>query len=367
MSELLEPRKELEKLSDYVPGKSIDEICERYGLKSAVKLASNENPWGTSPKAKEAYLSIADTLHLYPRGDAPKLLDALALKYNVDKKNLVIGNGSDEIIDLVGKAYIRPGDVCVGVTPTFSVYEFTTLAAGGIFKRFDVGTGRADLKALAKLVLDSDEPIRVLFLCNPNNPTGTFYEESEILEMLSILPKDVLVFLDLAYIEFTSHEFNLYPQIKNYPNLFLNHTFSKIYGLAGLRLGYAVSSENVIRALWKVKPPFDINLAVQAAAMAALEDTEFVENTKKKNLDGLCLLRSELKRLGFETLPSEANFICVKIGSSMPELLIFLESRGMIVRGLKNFGLPEWIRVTVGKPEENELFLNLVREWKNSK
>lgn len=361
----IEPREELQKLSDYVPGKSIEEICESYGLKQAVKLASNENPWGTSPKARAAFCKMAESLHLYPRGNAPALVQALAAKYGVGPENLIIGNGSDEVIDLIGKAFIRKGDVCVGVVPTFSVYEFVTLSSGGEFRPFEAGAGKADLRALAK----SLEPdVRVVFLCNPNNPTGAYYSEREIVEFLGLMPAGTLLFLDEAYAEFATAED--YPKLANrledFPNLFLNRTFSKIYGLAGLRLGYGLACPETIRHLWKVKPPFDVNIAVQAAALAALGDEEFVQGTWRNNALGKWNLTEGLAGLGFEVLPSEANFVCVHVGPEAEALVKFLEARGMIVRFLKSFGMPEWLRVTVGRPEENAEFLSLVKEWQHA-
>ncbi len=198
---MVEPRPELSKLSDYVPGKSIDEIRERYGLKNVVKLASNENPLGASPKAVEAFHEIANSLHLYPRGDAPKLIDAIAKMYGVSTNQIVIGNGSDEIIDMVGKAFIRQGDNCVGITPTFSVYKFTTLSNGADF----IGVGEGDEKAsLDKLAAAVNDKTRVAFICNPNNPTGHYYTEAEIRSFLDKVPSNVLVFLDEAYAEFAT-------------------------------------------------------------------------------------------------------------------------------------------------------------------
>ena len=198
---MIEPRPELSKLSDYVPGKSIEEIRERYNLNSVVKLASNENPLGASPKAVEAFHRIADSLHLYPRGDAPKLIDAIAQKYGVNKNQIIIGNGSDEIIDMVGKAFIRKGDNCIAITPTFSVYKFTTLSNGADF----VGVGEGDVQvSLADLAAAINDKTRVVFICNPNNPTGFYYTETEIREFLGKVPKNVLVFLDEAYAEFAT-------------------------------------------------------------------------------------------------------------------------------------------------------------------
>ena len=359
---MVEPRPELSKLSDYVPGKSIEEIRERFGLAKVVKLASNENPLGASPKAVEAFHGIADSLHLYPRGDAPKLIDSIAKMYGVATNEIVIGNGSDEIIDMVGKAFIRQGDNCVGITPTFSVYKFTTLSNGADFVGVGEGEVRASLDDLAKAVNDKT---RVAFICNPNNPTGAYYTEAEIRDFLKKVPQNVLVFLDEAYAEFaTAPDYpNMAKFVREYPNLFVNRTFSKIYGLAGLRVGYAFSNAEVIRALWKVKPPFDVNQAAQVAAIAALGDKEHVQATRKMNTDGIAVLTREFEALKLRVLPTQANFICVKIGERAKELVAFLEQNGMIVRGLTSFGMPEYIRVTVGKPEENAFLMELVKKW----
>ena len=360
---MVEPRPELSKLSDYVPGKSIEEIRERFGLAKVVKLASNENPLGASPKAVEAFHEIADSLHLYPRGDAPKLIDSIAKKYGVNTSQIVIGNGSDEIIDMVGKAFIRQGDNCVGITPTFSVYKFTTLSNGADFIGVGEGETKASLDDLAKAI---NAKTRVAFICNPNNPTGAYYTEAEIRDFLKKVPENVLVFLDEAYSEFATAEDypNMAAALGEYPNLFVNRTFSKIYGLAGLRVGYAMGSVEVIRALWKIKPPFDVNQAAQVAAIAALADSEHVEATRKMNTEGVEMLTREFEALGFKVLPTQANFICVRIGERAKELVAFLESNGMIIRGLTSFGMPEHVRVTVGKPEENAFLLTLVKKWK---
>ena len=359
---MIEPRPELSKLSDYVPGKSIEEIRERFGLDKVVKLASNENPLGASPKAVEAFHGIADSLHLYPRGDAPKLIDSIAKMYGVETSQIVVGNGSDEIIDMVGKAFIRQGDNCVGITPTFSVYKFTTLSNGADFIGVGEGEARTSLDELAKAINDKT---RVAFICNPNNPTGAYYTEAEIREFLKKVPQNVLLFLDEAYAEFaTAPDYpNMAKFVGEYSNLFVNRTFSKIYGLAGLRVGYAFGSTEVVRALWKVKPPFDVNQAAQVAAIAALGDKEHVQATRKMNAEGIDVLTREFSALGLKVLPTQANFICVKIGPKARDLVAFLESNGMIVRGLTSFGMPEYIRVTVGKPEENAFLMELVKKW----
>lgn len=381
---MVEPRPELSKLSDYVPGKSIEEIRERYGLDRVVKLASNENPLGASPKAVEAFHQIADSLHLYPRGDAPKLIDAIAKKYSVKTSQIIIGNGSDEIIDMVGKAFIRQGDNCVGITPTFSVYKFTTLSNGADFipvqkvsEHFVASktNTKADPYPIAsqyvgKVCLDEvvkviNAKTRVVFICSPNNPTGHYYSDAEIRDFMKMVPQNVLVFLDEAYAEFaTATDFpKTAALLKDFPNLFVNRTFSKIYGLAGLRIGYAMSSEDVVRAMWKIKLPFDVNQAAQVAAVAALGDADHVEATRALNAAGIKMLTAAFEGLGFKVLPTQGNFICVRIGERAKELVGFLEQNGMIVRGLTSFGMPEYIRVTIGKAEENEFLVALVKKW----
>ena len=359
---MINPRPELSNLSDYVPGKSIDEIRTKYNLPNVVKLASNENPLGASPLAIKAFHEIADCLHLYPRGDAPKLVDSIAKFYNVQKDQIVIGNGSDEIIDMIGKAFIRQGDNCLGITPTFSVYKFTTLSNGAEF--IPVGAGETKTP-LSKLLEKVNDKTRVVFICSPNNPTGTYYNKQELVEFLDKLPSNILVFLDQAYAEFATE--NDYPamfdMLEKYPNLLLNRTFSKIYGLAGLRVGYAIANCEVIKALWKIKPPFDVNQAAQIAAVAALSDNDHVTKTLKLNAEGIQFLTSEFEKLGFKVLPTQGNFICVRIGANAKDLVLFLEQNGMIVRGLTSFGMPEHIRVTIGKSEENELLVELLKKW----
>ena len=360
---MIDPRPELSKLSDYVPGKSIEEIRAKYGLTDVVKLASNENPLGASPKAVEAFHEIANQLHLYPRGDAPKLINAIADFYGVKTEQIVIGNGSDEIIDMVGKAFIRQGDNCIGITPTFSVYKFTTLSNGADF----IGVGVGDKKTpLSELLKAMNDKTRVVFICSPNNPTGVYYTKDELIDFLDKVPSNVLVFLDQAYSEFaTAKDYPiLIDMLDKYKNLFINRTFSKIYGLAGLRIGYAFGNVEIIRAMWKIKPPFDVNQAAQVAAIAALGDKDHVKRTLELNEAGIKFLTPEFESLGFRVLPTQGNFICVHIGSKAKDLVQFLEQNGMIVRGLTSFGLPEHIRVTLGKREENELLVSLVKKWK---
>ena len=360
---MIETRPELKNISDYVPGKSIEEICEQYGLQSAVKLASNENPLGPSPKAQKAFCEMASSLHLYPRGNAPHLISAIAAKFGVPKNQIVLGNGSDEIIDMVGKAFLQPGDECLGISTTFSVYRATAILYGAKYVSVSQSPERPSLDAYLQAVTPKT---RMVFICNPNNPTGFYYSEKELLDFLAKLPRDILVFLDEAYLDFaTAADFpNLISQMESHPNLILNRTFSKIYGLAGIRIGFAFASPEVSAAIWKVKPAFNVNIAAQAAAEAALLDDEHIRLSLEVTEAGKAFLTSHLEKLGFVVLPTQANFLCIKIGEKCKELVEYLERNGMIVRHLKSFSLPEWIRVTIGKPEENQLFVDLVQKWK---
>ncbi|MDR2581338.1 MAG: histidinol-phosphate transaminase [Fibromonadaceae bacterium] len=349
---MLLPRKEIKSISEYIPGKSIDEIKEKHKLTNVIKLASNENPLGASPIAAAAYKKCVEKLHLYPRGSAPELAKKLAVKHKVKQDNLIVGNGSDEILDLAARAYLNKGDCAAGADSTFSVYSSVTQIAGAKYKAFPLENFCYPLDNLLKA-----SRAKVIFLCNPNNPTGTFYSNRVIFDFLKKLPKSCLVVLDMAYIEFTGEkEPPLHKWIKQFPNLLCTRTFSKLYGLASLRIGYGVASAEIINTLKKIKPPFNSNYPAQIAAAAALEDTRFIEKSLKMNNVERQKLTQSLQKLGFEVLPSGANFICVKFGKNAAEIVAALESKGVIVRHLRSFGMPEWVRVTVGTPRQNAVF-----------
>jgi len=361
---MLQARPELDKLKEYVPGKSIREIQLKHGLADVVKLASNENPLGPSPKAKEAYRAAADQLHLYPQGSAPELISALSAKLGVSPNQLIPGNGSDEILDLVGRAYVRPGDKVLGASSTFSVYETVAHTNGAEYVPVPLRNWTYDLDALRAAI---DARTRVIFICNPNNPTGTWLSRTDLNAFLAQVPAHILVVVDQAYCEFADEPAypDLISELAQYPNLLLARTFSKIYGLAGLRVGYGIGSPTVITALWKVKPPFNVNLPAQIAATAALADTVHIDRSLELNRNGKQWLATQLTELGLEFLPTQANFLCIRIGTQASEFVTWLESRGLIIRWLRSFSMPEWVRVTIGTQSENELFLRLLREWRN--
>jgi len=349
-------RKEIESIPDYVPGKSIDEIREKYGLLHVTKLASNENPFGASRMAIAVYKKCAAKLHLYPRGSAPELVKKLALKWKVKEENLIVGNGSDEILDLAARAYLNKGDYAVGANSTFSLYSSATEIAGAKYKAFPLENFYYPLESLL-----SFKKAKIIFVCNPNNPTGTYFSNKKIFDFLKKVPKEILVVLDMAYREFTDEsEPPLRKWIGQFPNLLCTRTFSKLYGLAGLRVGYGIASEQIIKVLKKIKPPFNSNYPAQMAAIAALDDAGFVEKSLKTNSDERKKLTQSLQALGFEVLPSGANFVCAKIGKAAREFVTWLEERGMVIRYLGGFNMPEHVRITVGTPKQNKDLLKLI-------
>jgi histidinol-phosphate aminotransferase len=354
-------RSVLNALHDYVPGKSIEEIRELHGLAQVIKLASNENPLGASPKAREAYLQAVSELHLYPRGECPHLRNALSARFALRPEQLILGNGSDEILAFIALAYLEPGTEALSCAPTFSVYEAVTLAMGAAYRSIPLLDWKFDLEALAGAVTPQT---RVVFVCNPNNPTGTWVGRAGLLAFLRAVPSNVLVVVDQAYSEFAddSDYSDLTVDLSEFSNLLLVRTFSKVWGLAGLRVGYAMGQPEVVSKLWKVKPPFDVNTAAQVAATAALDDREHLQKTLQLNSQGKAQLLQGILPLGLQVLPTQANFLAIHVGPRGPALVAWLESKGMIIRGLKNFGIPEWIRVTVGLEAENRRFLELLLE-----
>jgi histidinol-phosphate aminotransferase len=353
---VLKARKETQNIPEYISGKSIDEIKEKHGLKTVIKLASNENPLGASPLAIAAYKKCTQNLHLYPRSFAPELVQKLALKWKVKPENLIIGNGSDEVLDFAARVYLNKGDCAVGAKSTFSIYSSATQIAGAKYIALPLEKFSYPLNSLLKY-----PKAKIIFICNPNNPTGTFYPNKTIYRFLQKISKNCLIILDMAYFEFSDEqEPPLHKWIEQFPNLLCTRTFSKLYGLAGLRIGYGIAAKEVISALKKVKPPFNSNYLAQIAAAAALDDIGFVKKSLKMNSEERQRLTQSLQKLGFEVLPSSANFVCVKFGKNTADLVERLESKGIVIRFLGSFGMPEWARITVGTAKQNDIFLKQI-------
>jgi histidinol-phosphate aminotransferase len=344
----MQTRKVLESIKPYIAGT----------LKpGAIKLASNENPLGASPLAVEAVRESLSRVHLYPDALADRLREKLAEKRGIEPNQIIVGNGSDEVILFIAGAVIESGTNAVTSHTTFSEYTFAVTLFGGSMKYAPLADGRFDLAALRGLI---DKNTRVVFLCNPNNPTGTYFTSDELETFLDKVPSDVLVVLDEAYHEYVRA--SDYPDavtlIGRYPNLMVLRTFSKIYGLAGLRVGYGISSEAVISALRKTKEPFNVNLIGQTAALAALDDAAFVSRSIEVNEEGKAYLYRAFDELGLEYYRTEANFVCVKLGIDANTAFKRIMELGVTIRPLGSFGLHDTIRVTVGTADQNRMFVS---------
>lgn len=351
----------IESLVPYPPGKPIEELERELGITGSIKLASNENPLGPSKKAVAAVSNALKDLHRYPDGSGYYLKEKLSSRLNVPTDMIILGNGSNEIIELLIRTFLRPGDETVMADPSFAVYPLVTMAAGGtsILVPLDKGF-RHDLPAMAKAIT---EKTRIVFIANPNNPTGTVVLKEEFSAFMKDVPEEVIVCVDEAYCEFVRRAD--FPEtieyVKNGHPVVALRTFSKIYGLAGLRCGYGVADARIINYMDRVRQPFNVNSLAQAAALAALDDSEHLKATLENNKNGLEYLFNELKSFGFEVLPTEANFFLVKVGDGK-NVYNGLLKKGVIVRPMASYGLPEYIRVTVGRPDENRRFIKAFKE-----
>jgi histidinol-phosphate aminotransferase len=342
-------------LIPYEPGKPIEEVEREYGIANSVKLASNENPLGPSPKALAAIREKLAQLNLYPDGDCFYLKQGLAKKLGVASEKLIFGTGSNEIIELAVRTFLRPGDEAVMAQQAFVVYQLIVQAVGGKGKAVPLKNFTHDLEAISEAITPQT---RMVFLANPNNPTGTIYRRDEWERFLGKVSLDVLLIVDEAYFEYVKEP--------GYPNSLEYHaedrailtlrTFSKLYGLAGLRIGYGVGARELIALMQRVRQPFNVNAPAQWAALAALDDVEHVKRSLEANREGLEYLQKEFTRLGLAFVPSSANFILVRVGKGQ-EVFQQLLRRGVIVRPMTGYKFPEHVRVTVGTMPENRKFI----------
>lgn len=347
-------------LIPYEPGKPIEEVEREYGIANSTKLASNENPLGPSPKALAAIRAKLGELNLYPDGDCFYLKNGLAKKLGVAPEQMIFGNGSNEIIELAVRAFMRPGDQAVMARQAFVVYQLIVQAVGGQSVQVPLRDYTHDLAAIAAAVTAQT---KIVFLANPNNPTGTIYRRAEWEAFLAQLPKDLLLIVDEAYFEYV--EDGGYPDSLKYhsadrPMLTLR-TFSKLYGLAGLRIGYGIGSREIISMMQRVRQPFNVNAPAQWGALAALDDDDHVQRSLAVNRDGLKYLAGEFTKLGLEFVPSHGNFILVRVGKGQ-EVFKQLLSLGVIVRPMGGYQFPEHIRVTVGTMDENRKFIGALAQ-----
>ncbi len=339
----------------YEPGKPIEDVARELGLDPAgiIKMASNENPLGPSPRALAAARRALEQGQLYPDGGCVALRRKLSERFSLGADQFIVGNGSNEIIELLGHAFLNPGDEAIMGTPAFAVYKLATLLFGAKPVEVPLTNFRHDLPAMARAITPRT---KLVFVASLNNPTGTANTEAEILAFARGLPDHVVGVFDEAYAEYLEKQPDLRPLIAEGRAVICLRTFSKIYGLAALRIGYGYADAGLIGLLNRLRQPFNVNAIAQAAAIAALDDREFTERCAKENLAGLAQLGEGFRRLGLEQVPSVANFILVKVGDGA-RWFAALQRRGVIVRPLQPYGLPEWLRITVGTHEQNERVL----------
>jgi histidinol-phosphate aminotransferase len=357
-------------IAPYQPGKPIAELERELGISGIVKLASNENPLGASPLAVAAMHAAVSDIARYPDGSGFDLKKALSERYQIERACIVLGNGSNDLLELAARAFLAPGDKVVYSDHAFAVYALATQAAGatGISVPATKGFGH-DLSAMLQAVLQ--HKVKMVFIANPNNPTGTFLGAAELLNFLRAVPPQVLVVLDEAYNEYLPQNlrYDSVSWLRDFPNLIISRTFSKAYGLAGLRVGYALAGELVADMLNRVRQPFNVNSVAQAAAVAALQDESFVRRTCELNQAGMEQITQGLIRLGLEYIPSYGNFVCCRIANSAqsegkgagPMYRRLLEL-GVIVRPIANYGMPDYLRVSIGLESENEKFLSALAQ-----
>jgi len=348
-------------IKPYVPGKPVEEVKRQLGLEKVIKLASNENPLGPGPRAIEALTAMAGKAHIYPDGSCYRLKQALASHLEISEDQLITGNGSDEIIKLIAEAFLNPGDNVVLSRTTFSEYQYATRLMAGEEKYAPLKQFRYDLDEMARLV---DERTKLVFICNPNNPTGTSVDGETLHRFLERIPDRVLVIVDEAYYEYVDDP--LFPDslefISKGYNVVVLRTFSKIYGLAGLRIGYGVGRPEIVDMLQRVREPFNVNAFAQEAAIAALTDEDHVQKSRRLVQEGKRFLYSQFSQLGLSYVPSQANFVLLDVERDCREVFERLLQRGVIVRSCDIFGLPQHVRVTIGRRAENELFIKELAE-----
>ena len=344
-------------IAPYQPGKPISELERELGITGIVKLASNENPLGASSASVAAMQEAIKTIALYPDGNGFELKDALVKRYGVAHANIALGNGSNDLLELAARAFLTVGDKVVYSAHAFAVYALATQAVGatGVSVPATRGYGH-DLPAMLQAA--KDNRAKIVFIANPNNPTGTFLSAEELLAFLRGLPPEILVVLDEAYNEYLPEDkrYDSVSWLKEFPNLIISRTFSKAYGLAGLRVGYALANEQVTDMMNRVRQPFNVNSVAQAAAVAALRDVSFVKKTFELNQRGMAQIGEGLARLGLQYIPSYGNFIAFHIDGASRIYRRLLEL-GVIVRPIANYDMPDWLRVSIGLESQNAKFL----------
>lgn len=356
----------LKGIKEYAPAKSRESIKRKYGIEHLIKLAGNENRLGCSPKAKEAiraYVDDEEQIFLYPDGNVTVLRELAAKKHDIKENQLIFGNGSFELIEIIAKTYLEEGDETIYSVPSFNWYENVTKQAGAVPVKIPAKDFETDIEAILQAV---NEKTKIIWLCNPNNPTGTLLKPEVLQDFVARIPSNVLLVLDEAYLDFVTED---YPDsaelIKKYDNVIALKTFSKLYGLAGFRIGYGYADQKIITSLLKSKTPINVSSLAQVAATASIRDEEFRQKVIENNRKGLELYYKTLDELGLKYVKSAANFILFETGIDSAVVTEEYLKHGILVRGGAEYGYPEWIRVTVGTESDNQKVLDILRELVN--
>ncbi|MFZ5353616.1 MAG: histidinol-phosphate transaminase [Bacillota bacterium] len=358
-------RKELDGIPVYRPGKPIDDVKRELGLEHVVKLASNENPFGFSPKVKEAVLKALDDVNLYPDGNATLLKKAIAEKYYVSSDMVLPTCGSDEMVDLIAKTFIEKNDKVIMADITFPRYYITSQMMGANIVKIPIKNLSYDIEGFKKAVTPDT---KLVWLCNPNNPTGTMFTKKELEELLEVIPSTTLVVYDEAYCEFATDE--NYPKdslsyLKKYKNMLVMKTLSKAYGLAGLRIGFTIGDAELLSLINRVRNPFNVTLITQAAAIAAINDEEFLKKVVDNNTEGKHYIYDEFDKMGIEYAKTEANHIIFNSQMDSEQVFNSLLRKGVIIRPQGGFNPETWLRVSIGTMEENRFFIKCLKEVMN--
>lgn len=343
-------------LKPYVPGKPVSELERELGITDAIKLASNENPLGCSEKARAAMVeSLADAAR-YPDGGGFALRNTLAQRHQVAANCITLGNGSNDVLDMIARVFLGPGSESLFSQYAFAVYPISSQSVGATLKMVPAKAYGHDLDAMLAGV---GENTRVVWVANPNNPTGTWVNAAELERFIAAIPQETIVVIDEAYIEYVEEAD--YPDssqwLARYPNLIVTRTFSKVYGLASVRLGYALSHPDIADLLNRVRQPFNVNSMAMAAAIAALDDPDFVTQSIEMNRNGMAQMNAALEEMGVDFIPSVGNFVTVDVGRPVEEVDLALLKAGCIGRPLANYGMPQHLRITIGTERENSRFL----------
>lgn len=355
--------KHISSIVPYPPGKPQDELEREYGISESIKLASNENSWGPSPKAVEAITSMLTGLHRYPDGSSYYLTEALAKWTGAQPEEIVLGNGSNEVIEFLVKAFVDTGDEVITSHPSFLMYQKFVQVRGGTNIVIELADMQHDLEAIVEAVT---ERTRLIFLDNPNNPCGTLISKESFASFLSALPESVIVVLDEAYIDFVEPEkridvLDLIKHSNNLPAVVTLRTFSKAFGLAGLRVGFGLMHEEISSLLHRVRQPFNINLPGQIGALAALDDIEHYNTTMQGTQEGISWLTQQVKGLGCTPYHTHTNFFLIDVQGDATKLYTAMLYKGVIIRSMQAYGFPNFIRITVGTKDENQRFITALK------